>query len=83
MIQGFIRGFFAPFQGMGFIKRHPSTWKYVVIPVLINLLYYSLPFLSIQPVENPLDTSFIHLTHGNIVSFSSRVNHDPHYGLFL
>lgn len=41
-VTNFSRGFIYPFRGGRFILRQPRLWKYVLLPLLINLLVFSL-----------------------------------------
>jgi len=40
MVRKLSRGFFAPFRGLVFLKRERTLWKYVVIPLVINVLVF-------------------------------------------
>ncbi|MDX9710471.1 MAG: sulfate transporter CysZ [Trichloromonas sp.] len=40
-VGNFSRGFFSHWQSARFLLRHPSLWKYVLIPFLINLVVFS------------------------------------------
>ncbi|MDY0270836.1 sulfate transporter CysZ [Trichloromonas sp.] len=40
-VGNFSRGFFSHWQSARFLLHHPSLWKYVLIPFLINLVVFS------------------------------------------
>ncbi len=40
MMKKLSKGFFAPFKGLIFLKRERALWKYVVIPLVINVFVF-------------------------------------------
>jgi len=40
-ISNFSAGFFCPFRAGKFIKRHPTLFKYIIVPFLINVVVFS------------------------------------------
>jgi CysZ protein len=39
-VASFLQGFWAPLRGMGFLWRNRALWKYVWIPILINVFVF-------------------------------------------
>ena len=41
-INKFSHGFLCPFKSVGFIRRRPSLYKFIILPLLVNILAFSL-----------------------------------------
>jgi CysZ protein len=42
MLEGFVRGASAPLRALGLIGRRPQLWRYVLIPILVNVVIFAL-----------------------------------------
>jgi CysZ protein len=46
-VRRFLSGFASPFGGASFILRHPSLWRYVLVPLAINGMLFAALFFSL------------------------------------
>jgi CysZ protein len=56
MIQSFVAGLSYPFRAFGMIASVPRLWRYILIPILVNLLvgvslYAGLLFAGLRAVD--------------------------------
>ena len=56
MVYAFVAGFLYPFRALGMLTRAPRLWKYVLIPIIVNLLvgatiYAGLLFAGLRAVD--------------------------------
>jgi CysZ protein len=59
MLHGFVAGLAYPFRALGMLARAPRLWKYVLIPILVNLvvgatLYAGLLFAGLRAIDATL-----------------------------